>query len=216
MKLFSLLAFILLLGSGCSMQLPPNQWQIQSANAFESYTKNFLAGHDAVATGDLKRAIAHAKAGGDFESLARIYLGMCALRISVGRPDKCSEYQEIAEFTSDPSLKNYYTLLQNNTEAIEPSLLPRPYNSFAEHMQKKEYALAFASLEDAPISSKLIGAALLKEHLSIAQAENILERASFYGYKKSVLYWLGVLEELNESTSEKEAIRKKIEILKRR
>jgi hypothetical protein len=198
------------------MQLPPNQWQIQSANAFESYTKNFLAGHDAVAAGDLKRAIAHAKAGGDFESLARIYLGMCALRISVGRPDVCSEYQEIAEFTSDPSLKNYYALLQNTTDAMEPSLLPTPYKSFALHLQKNEYDSAFTSLEDAPLSSKLIGAALLKEHLDRTQVENILESASFYGYKKSVLYWLSVLEELSESTSEKEAIRKKIEILKRK
>lgn len=216
MKLFSLITFIVLLTSGCSTKLPPNQWQIQSAAAFESYANNFLRGYDSVAANDLRRSLEHAKAGGDFESLARIYLGMCALNISVGLQDDCGAYLEIEEFANDSSLKSYYALLQKKTDTMEPSLLPDAYKNFALHLQKEDYASAFTALEDTPISSKLIGAALLKEHLEVAQIENILQRASFYGYKKSLLYWLGVLEELSESTSEKESIRKKTEILRKK
>ena len=91
-----ILSHSLLLFSACSFKSPPNQWQFKSTAAFDSYTKNFLSSNDALAKNDLSRAIKHAKQSADLKMLARVYLGECALNISVGIDDNCKDYLNIS------------------------------------------------------------------------------------------------------------------------
>jgi hypothetical protein len=88
--IYKILLFIFLLQfNGCSFKTPQNKWQFKSVNAFSAYTKNFLSAKDTLAKDDLKRAVNHAKQSANLSQLARIYLGECALNISVGLKDNC-------------------------------------------------------------------------------------------------------------------------------
>lgn len=204
---------VLLFMNACSMKTPPNDWQIQSSVAFNSYTKNFLQGDDAIAKSDLKRAIAHAKSSADISSLARIYLGTCALNRSVGIIDTCHDYQIIEDLINDSSLKTYYAFLMLHYQDVDINLLPKPYKSFFKYISLKEYSKAISSIKDAPISSQIIAHSLIKEYLNEEEIENILDKASYYGYKKAVIYWLEYLEKTTTDENKKEISRKKIMIL---
>ena len=111
MKKYSLILFIAVFFGACSFKTPPNQWQHKSANAFNTYVKDFMHGEDSLAKSDLKRAIKHAKKSSDLTTLARVYLGKCALNISVGIDDKCEEYKNISHLVEDEELLNYYSVI---------------------------------------------------------------------------------------------------------
>lgn len=107
----TLLLFSLLI-SGCSFKTPVNEWQYKSSSAFNMYTKDFLTGDETLAKNDLSRAIMHAKKSADLSQLARIYLGECALNISVGVQESCDKYRSISHLVNDDSLDAYYHLIQ--------------------------------------------------------------------------------------------------------
>ena len=183
---------IFLLFSACSFQTPSNEWQYKSASAFHAYTEDFLSDDAYMANNDLKRAIAHAKKSANLETLARVYLGKCALNISVGIPDNCQEYQEIATVVEEVSLHHYYQLIEKK---------------FSMDDAKK-------SLDMSRATSKLLVGAIYKEEIDDAKREELLEVASYHGYKKAVLFWLH--QQLIHSSDAKEQIKlkKKINILK--
>ena len=62
------------------------------------------------------------------------------------------------------------------------------------------------------ITSKLLAAALIKKEMDKKSVQKVLALASFFGYKKVVLFWL---EESKKYADEKEIqiIEKKIQIL---
>ncbi|MFT7005397.1 MAG: hypothetical protein ACJAWW_002772, partial [Sulfurimonas sp.] len=97
--------------SACSFKSPANQWQYQSSSAFDSYTKNFLSCNNSLAKNDLSRAIKHSKQSADLTMLCKIYLGKCALNISVGLNDSCKEYKNISELVNNKSLDAYYDFI---------------------------------------------------------------------------------------------------------
>lgn len=127
------LLFILLVTivfSACSFKPPANQWEINSANAYNNYTKNFLMQNIELANSDLKSSIKYAKQSANFEQLARIYLGKCALNISVGINDKCEEYKEVKDLINSLELEVYYLMLQNSLKQSDIELLPKEYKEF--------------------------------------------------------------------------------------
>jgi len=167
MKKSILVALLVFLLSACSLSTPPDAWRYKSADAFSAYVEDFMSGDDALAHSDLQRAIQNAKKSADLSSLARIYLGKCALNISVGIEDSCSEYQEISNLVEDAKLQNYYEII------TKKSALP-----------------AETILDTNRVTSVLLNAALTKETLSNTQRTKMLELASLHGYKKAVLFWL--------------------------
>lgn len=187
--LFTLLA--LLFASSCSFETPPNQWQHRSASAFSAYTQDFLSAEDRVAQNDLARAIKHAKQSANLSTLARVYLGKCALNMSVGIKDDCLEYQNISSLVDDVKLQEYYELITKRSDAKAEDVLDMSRDS-----------------------SKLLNGALHKEHLNDATRKKLLDIASYHGYKKAVLFWLQ--ESLHHSSDAKKRARlqKKIDILK--
>lgn len=210
------LTSLVLFFAACSFQSPPNNWQYKSSNAFESYNKNFLQGHTIMAKNDLARAQEHARMSADLSMLARIYLGKCALNKAVGREDSCQEYLELSPLLDSNSLDAYYNFLHNKSNAEDREKLPKQYQEFAKYLALKEYAKAFdAIVSMQSISSQLIAASLVREHLSENQKEKIVQIASFYGYKQGVLFWL---EEIKASSDDLEKIKlleHKISILKK-
>ncbi|MCD6259858.1 MAG: hypothetical protein J7J31_09680 [Helicobacteraceae bacterium] len=213
---FVFLTSLLFFLSGCSFQSPPNEWQYKSSNAFESYTKSFLQDNKLLAKNDLVRAQEHARMSADLTMLARVYLGKCALNHAVGVKDSCQEYLELRSIVEDKSLRSYYELLQNEMTKESIAHLPKRYQNFAHALRSKEYNKAFeALLSMEPISSQLIAASLLSEHLTLEQKEKILTLSSFYGYKKASLFWLEQIKATTQDTKMIEQIEKKITILKK-
>lgn len=210
----SALLFTLFWFWGCSFESPPNQWQYNSANTFDSYTKNFLQGKEDLATNDLRRAQEHARMSADLRTLAQIYLGKCALNIAVGRRDGCEQYLQIAPALQENSLQSYYALLQKNIAQERIQALPKRYKEFAQALQIQNYNKAFeAILSMDQISSQLVAAALIREDLTTQQIEKMIEKSSFYGYKKAVLFWLEQLKAADTDPQRLVEIERKIHIL---
>ena len=190
MKKYTLVLFIAIMIFGCSFKTPPNEWKYKSADAFSSYVKNFMQGEDILAKNDLKRAIKHAKKSADLTSLARVYLGKCALNISVGIADKCNEYKKISNVVDDEVLSNYYGII-TKTSDLNPNDI----------------------LDTNKATSILLNGALKKDELSSEERTHMLDVASFNGYKKAVLFWLKESKKHSEKEAKKAFFQEKIEAL---
>jgi len=210
----ALLILLLSTFSGCSFKTPPNQWQHKSTNAFSSYSKNFLSAKDILAKNDFKRAVAYAKVTADLSSLAKIYLGECALNISVGIKERCLKYQNIRPTLKSKSLEAYYNLLNLTIESHTVDSLPSQYQDFAQNLLDANYEKANQNVRSIEkTTSKMLAGALLKEHIQEQSIRDIIKDASLHGYKKGVLYWLKRLKGVSKDTNEITIINKKIEVI---
>lgn len=200
---------------GCSFKSVENKWEYSSASAFSSYTKNFLMDNGNIASDDLQRAIKYAKKSADLNQLASIYLGKCALNIGVGINDLCDEYKELEQLINSSELKVYFLMLQDNLKEEQITYLPKQYHSFIKYKFLKKYKKAFESIQNMQQTSSIfISASLIKEEISKTQVKYLIEKASYYGYKKVVLFWLEHLKNMENNLKEKEKLEKKLEILK--
>lgn len=199
---------------GCSFKTPPNEWQYKSTNAFNSYKKNFLAQNDLMAQNDLNRAINHAKVSANLDLLAHIYLGECALNKSVGINDECKKYSEIRDIVDNKKLNSYYEFINKNIKSSDISSLANEYQSFAKHLQNKEYKKANEDiLKMSKATSILLSASLIQNHLTTKTRDYTIDTASFYGYKKAVIFWLKDKKRNTTDKAKKAKISKKISIL---
>ena len=214
MKKIVLYLSVSLLFVGCSMKTPPNQWQYNSTNAFDSYKNNYLSSNDSAAKEDFKRAVKHAKVSSELTTLSRIYLGECALHISVGEEDECIKFQEIQNVVNDAFLDAYYGFITYQLTKEQIPLLPQIYQDYIWHVENLEYKEAnedILKMDEA--TSQLLSAALLKENLTNELREKMVEVASFHGYKKAVLFWLHELKNNTIDKNKQAQLSKKISIL---
>ncbi len=185
MRKIAFISFLILLFQGCSFKSPENKWEYSSASAFTSYSKNFLIDNEDIAKDDLQRAIKYAKQSADLRQLSRIYLGECALNISVGLKDECTKYQELELLVNSIELKAYFMMLQSKLKKEQIKNLPEQYRIFSEYRYLKKYDKAFESIQDMEqVSSQFIAASLIKRELNKSQVIYLTKKASFYGYKK--------------------------------
>ncbi len=190
MIVYKIIFILALLFSACSFKTPGNEWQYKSADAFHSYVKDFMSGEENLARADLRCAIKHAKQSADLTSLARVYLGKCALNISVGIEDKCEEYKSISHLVANEELSNYYGII------TKTSRLP-----------------AITILDTTKATSILLNGALTKDTLNDEQRVKLLELASYHGYKKAVLFWLEESKKHTNDKTRKAFFQEKIRVL---
>jgi len=146
--------------------------------------------------------------------LARIYLGECALNISVGIDDECKDYLLISDLLNNTSLDAYYAFIRVKPEYSLENLASQ-YKDFALHLRNKDFTKAQSELQKIDkASSKLLAASLIKGELTNATRGEMIKTASFYGYKKSVLFWLSELKANTSDEDERKKISKKISVLK--
>ncbi|MFT7860417.1 MAG: hypothetical protein ABXS93_05735 [Sulfurimonas sp.] len=214
MKFLSISTLIALFITGCSFATPHDAWRYKSTNSFSSYQENFLSDNDVLAKNDLQRAVKSAKKSAQLEQLASIYLGKCALNISVGIDDKCQEYTELRELVEDKGLDSYYHLLVLEFQDMDPLELPQEYREFALELKQgnsKDAADEVMKIEK--ITSMLVAASLISDFLSHDDKKTLLDKASEYGYKKSVVFWLKQMKK-TAPKNDRRLIEKRLEILK--
>ena len=201
--------------SGCSLKTPVNNWQYKSANAYNSYTKNFLSDNEVLAKNDLSRATKHAKKSADLTQLAKVYLGECALNISVGIEDNCEKYRNISSVVNDKELDVYYQFIDSSIKENQVKYLPKRYHSFAYNILKKDFKNANKDILNMkkPLSSFLC-AGIIKEKIQRNTIQKIIDLASYRGYKRVVLFWLNESLKHTQNQQELSKIRKKILIMK--
>ena len=210
-----LLACTLIFLSACSTSTPKNDWQIQSVNAYESHQKHFLQNDDSLSNIDHKRAIKYAKQSSDLTTLATIHLSECALHVSVLEEDSCQEYLSLEPLVKDDKLHSYYLFLQNNYNQNDIKNLPSKYRTFATYKLQKNYVAAQKEiLASDDIISKMIMGSLMKDSLHVSAVKSIIYKASFYGYKKSVISWMEFYRTKTTDLKEKNIIEEKLKILK--
>jgi hypothetical protein len=203
-----------LLFLGCSFQPDPNLWQKRSTTAFNNYQKDFLENNMLLAKSDLNRAVDNAKMSANLTQLAKIYLGECALNISVGESNECKKYQNVESLVNRKELNAYYHLLRGSLGVDDIENLPKSYQRFATALLEKNYVKANREVfVFKRATSSLLSAQLLGDKLESKSRVKVLELASYYGYKKSVLFWLKESKKYVKSENELENICKKISIL---
>lgn len=211
-KIILIFVAIFLLTS-CSFSQPQNEWQYKSADNFRQYTKYFLGANENFAQNNYVRAIENAKKSADLTTLARVYLGKCALNISVGVKDSCQEYENMSQLLNSKELDAYYALVTDTLQKEQIQSLPAHYQTFAKNLLEKKYREAsdevFAMKST---TATLLSASIIRENLSHAQREEMIELASYYGYKKAVLFWLRESKK-DANEDDKNNIDKKIKIL---
>lgn len=212
MRVLIIISFLFLFNA-CSSKSPINQWKIKSSKAFDSYKKNFFSSNVALAESDFETSIRYAKQGGDIEYLASVLLGDCALQISIdGDKKSCHKYKELSMLFDNKRLHSYYHMLTN--QPLNIKYLPKKYKTFIDLKQQKKYDLAFENLiQMKSISSSIIAASLMKKQLQKDQIVLLMEKASLYGYKRLVIYWLRYLNSIEINKEEKAKLEKKIDIL---
>jgi len=105
-------------------------------------------------------------------------------------------------------------MLRNALSKEDIAALPSQYKNFSQYSLEKNFSKTFKAIQKMKQpTSQFIAAALIKEHLSKPQIEYLIKKASFYGYKKLVIYWLKNLSLLENDVRQKELIEKKIQIL---
>lgn len=205
---------VILLVQGCSLSTPQNEWQYKSARAFSSFSQNYLSDNGSLAQNDLSRAIKSAKQSADLTQLAKIYLGECALHIATGIDDDCKHYANMENLLENKTLSSYYHLLRKNLQNEEINFLPSSYQKFAVALSEKDFVRANKEvLSIKKISSSFVCASLIKEELTDKTRENIIQKASFSGYKKVVLFWLREVKKVSTNRDEIKRINQKIVIL---
>ena len=189
MKLL-VLGFFVFFG-GCSFSKKPNDWQYKSAQNFSKYQHDFFTGNDFLAKNELKVAQKYAKRSSNLTTLARVYLGECALNISVGISKKCTKYEKIAKLVNSKELQAYNAMLMGKISTQEITFLDDNYQDFMKSLKDKKYKSAqkilFSMSRDSTI---FVTAGLMKEHLDDASRQKLVKLASYNGYKKLVLFWL--------------------------
>ena len=215
MKRYTFILIIALLFAGCSFKSSPKfKYRVNASNSFDSYTDYYLKGETRLASTELKRAVQNAKEGYDLETLSKIYLGECALHIAILIHDPCDEYNSIKGLLKDKSDENYYRMIQGDIENVSIDSLPKEYRSFANYLKHKEYKKAFEAIKEMEnVSSKLIAASIMKEHLTKDEIRYILSEASAMGYKKALKSWYSYLKS-KSNQEEQKIIDKKMEIFK--
>lgn len=200
---------------GCGFKQAQDQWRYDSAGAFKNYVNYFLVDNMVLANSYLNSSIKFAKQSAHLNQLATIYLGVCALNKSVGIDDSCKKYLELSEISSSKSLESYYLMLKKQITKEQLIFLPKHYQGFAKDLIRKDYSLAFENIMTMEqISSQFIAASLIRDKLNKKQIRYLVDKASFYGYKKLVLYWLNYLYLKEDDIKQQQNIKKKLDILK--
>ncbi len=211
---YTLVLLAMLYFSGCSFKTKPNMWQQKVSASFEAYKKDFLKGKDGLAKSDFERAEENAKSSADLKTLAALYLGKCALHISIGKQDTCQKYLDIRDVANCKFLDNYYNFIQKDFQNTSLAIIDETYVDFLKALKKNDIEAASKAVIDikAP-SSKLLAISLLGKNVSREALQSGIDTLSFYGYKKGVMYLLKLYKGKTEDEKEKSLIKKKIRIL---
>ncbi|MEA3372607.1 MAG: hypothetical protein U9Q62_02835 [Campylobacterota bacterium] len=215
MRTLILTVVLLIMTAGCSTKRPDDAWRYNTATAYKYAEQYFLEDKTALAKSEYNQAESYAKQSADLTPLTRLYLSKCALNRSVLLEDACDEYQSIAHHSDDPSLSSYFALLNQNVRQEEISALPSQYRSFAKaYLAKNRHAIQKSIADIEPLTSQMIAASTARSYLDDMTIEMIIERASYFGYKRAVIAWMQQLIDTTDDDKKAALLKQKLSVLR--
>lgn len=219
-KIVCLMIFSILL-IGCSSSKPVPDWTNASFNQLDNYKKNYLSGREGIAEVYFNRAVDEVKRSGDLEILARIYLTKYAVQISVLEAFDDGEYIRIDTVAPVSQNRNFYNFLKGSFDKLDEGMLPSKYDGFLSAFRKgnvEGIANEISSMDD-PLSKLItIGLLVQKNKYDERILQIAIATASYNGWKKALLVYLGRLQSFYEKIKEPEKaanIEQRINILKK-
>ncbi len=213
-KIYLLFSFLLTLLVSCSNPQPENKWKHDAAGMCLNYQKHFLEAKDLRAALDLRHAKKSATRSAQLKTLIDIELTACAMELSVLNPSPCEDAAKLLELEPNKEQKAYYNLLSSQLKYEDIPQLPSQYRDFASSLLLGDIqAININISKIEPLSSRLVTAALAKEHIDDKNIDELIHRLSFKGYKKPLLSWMYIQMRKEEAPQEKARLMKKIKVL---
>lgn len=215
LKLFSLLLLLTLTGS-CSLQQPKNTWQYKSVTAFEKYQQYYLENQLILATSERKKAISFAKQSAHLNTLARVYLGDCAIQYAALNKTQCKTYQQVAPIAQDAELNAYFHLLTQQLTPAQIPKLPKRYQGFASALlsqNRQKINAEVIKIEE--LHSKLIAASIAQSELALTTIRALIDETADHGYQLASLRWMTFLASVTPDSEESKQLHYKIALMTR-
>ncbi len=186
MRWFLIIAGVVWLG-GCGGKTT-HAWKGQTQSYFERYQKMMLKGESLQAEYYLKDSLKEAKNSPDITTLAKIYLGACAMEKAMMRQSGCASFLSVEALIADPKLSAYKKMLLGET--VGQSTLLGKYEALYEVRSDKEAALGELKSLDT-IYAKAVGAAVIKDAGAVSEAlcRYMVDEASSQSMKGLMLLW---------------------------
>ena len=208
MKSIILSIFIILLLSSCSAT---------KVQHLRLYKQDYLQDNTAKAEDHFSKAVKEAEENNNYNALGVLYLSECGLNNSLGIKDECSKYVNIKDKINNPDYDAFMDLIHQKITKDQVALLCKNYRPFVNAMLDKDYKQAnIEVLKIEPLTSQLVSAYLIKDHLEIQTIKDIINNNYYFSYNKAVLYWMNELQNRTTDVKEKEEIIRKINILENR
>ena len=183
------LALIFLLAAGCGGGPQAPDWQENASQALQSFQRQYLAGHTAVAESEFKAARAELARTGRADLLARAELVRCAVRAASLEFDDCPGFEAL-RYGARPEELAYAAYLSGKGSH-------RPGDDALGRLVAHAVSLKNGSINPA----------------GIAAAVDI---ASAQGWRRPLLAWLGVQEKRAADAGDSETaarIRRRIDLI---
>jgi hypothetical protein len=181
-------ALIVVLG-GCGGAPSAPEWQLEAAQALQSFERSYLAGNTSLAEAQFRRARDALSASGRADLVARAELVRCAVRTASLEFDACPGFEALRDAAGLDELA-YAAYLQGR----------------GRHASGSE-----------PLSRLVAAAVQLKTGgITPAAIADAVDIASAQGWRRPLLAWLGVQAKRAEDAGDSEAaarIKRRIELI---
>ncbi len=199
---------------GCSTKTPVNNWQYQSVNTYKSFEKYYLQNHLNLASVELQNARTYASQSSDLNTLARIELSYCALRVAMLENFSCPRYEKLKALINSNELEAYEAFLSKTITKKQISSLPQKYKNIALAQLKDDKSDINEQIKNiSPITSKMIAASLNLKYIDINIIDSIIDESSYNGYKNAVIAWLNLKLQHTTDKKKRDIIIRKLKIL---
>jgi hypothetical protein len=180
---------LILLAAGCAGGPQPADWQMNAAQALQSFQRNYFAGNTSAAEADFKNARAELARTGRADLIARAELVRCAVRAASLEFDDCPGFEA----------------LRYGARAEE--------SAYADYLSGKG---SHTAGDDA--LSRLVSAAVAFRSggLDPSGIAGAVDIASAQGWRRPLLAWLGVQEKRASDAGDSETaarIRRRIDLI---
>lgn len=194
-----------LLTAGCGADLP--RWQSDAYDYLYFYRQNKLAGDDASAALNYRKALFSVNASGKLDALAHLVLSKCA--IDQAAFTKCSEIGTLQPAYMTEAQRQYRNFLAGDTGGVQGALLPQQYLAFFESLRTGGDLVPALDAIENPLSRLIAASIALQRHPGDMRILAVADRtASDQGWRAPLRHVLGEQQKYYRQSGDVQALQK--------
>ncbi|MCB1978102.1 MAG: hypothetical protein M9919_02690 [Burkholderiaceae bacterium] len=207
------LGSLALLLAGCASKPPVPDWQLNAHGASQRAVQAYFEGRQRVERAEFARARSEISRTGDAGQLARLELLRCAAQVASLDLTPCTPFDVLAQ-DATPAERAYARYLAGRAEPADLVLLPQAQRA-AGSAAPEQAATVVAALADPLARLVAAGVQFARAQASPQLVALAVDTASQQGWRRPLLAWLGVQEQLAEArgdATEAARVRRRIAI----